>query len=287
MVGGLVQQEDVGVLQDESGQVDPGFFSPGQLVKQPLPHGRRDGQAAAHLILASVCLVAAPGLERGGQLVVAGQQGGIALSRPHPLGQGGHLLLHGPKGSERGIQHILHRVTRRVDRNLGDQAQPAVGRDDNLPLVRADRAGEDAQQRCLAAAVGAQQAHPLAGIHLKGEPVQYFFADLEFFHDAGYGYIYHCSGPRLLIFCSFVGKTAKRTQNFVLLLRQIYGRIRSSYCHRNEVFLWKQFAGKTAPSICWTKPACPQQSAGYGTRNTGRYPRPFGRWWSGARPPLA
>ena len=73
MVGGLVQKEDVGVLQNEPGQVDPGLLPAGQHIKGPLPHVLGNGQAVAHLILVGVRLVAAPGLKGGGQLVIAGQ----------------------------------------------------------------------------------------------------------------------------------------------------------------------------------------------------------------------
>jgi hypothetical protein len=45
---------------------------------------------------------------------------------------------------------------------------------------------QDAQKGGLAAAVWTQQAHPLAGVHLEGESVQYFFADLELLDQAGY-----------------------------------------------------------------------------------------------------
>ena len=73
VVGGLVQKEDVGVLQDEPGQIDPGFLPAGQLVEGPLPHFLGNGQAAAHLIFIGVSLIAAPGLKGGGQLVVSRQ----------------------------------------------------------------------------------------------------------------------------------------------------------------------------------------------------------------------
>ena len=107
------------------------------------------------------------------------------------------------EGLKGGVQHILHGVARRVDGDLGDQSQPPVGGNDHLPLVGVDHAGEDAQQGGLAAAVWAQQPHPLAGIHLEGKPVQYFFADLKLFYKAGYCDINHCLGPRLSSIVSY------------------------------------------------------------------------------------
>ena len=73
VVGGLIQQENVGVLQNEPSEVDPGLFPAGQHVKGPLPHVLGNGQAAAYLVLIGVHLVAAPDLKGGGQLVVPGQ----------------------------------------------------------------------------------------------------------------------------------------------------------------------------------------------------------------------
>ena len=49
-VGGLVQQQDMGVLQNEPGQVDPGLFPAGQRVKGPGAHLAPDPQAVADLV---------------------------------------------------------------------------------------------------------------------------------------------------------------------------------------------------------------------------------------------
>src|SRR5699024_1531574 len=43
----------------------------------------------------------------------------------------------------------------------------------------------------LAAPIGAQQSHPLAGVHLKGEAVQYFFPNLELLDQVGNGNVDH------------------------------------------------------------------------------------------------
>ena len=90
------------------------------------------------------------------------------------------------EGRKGGVQHVLHSVARRVDGNLGDQPHPLVGGHHNVPLVGVDLPGENAQKSGFAAPVGSQQAHPLPGVHLEGQPVQYFFADLELLHKAGY-----------------------------------------------------------------------------------------------------
>ena len=45
MVGRLIQQQNVRILQNQAAQVHPGLFSAGQLVEQLLPHGGTQGGA--------------------------------------------------------------------------------------------------------------------------------------------------------------------------------------------------------------------------------------------------
>ena len=194
MVGGLVQQEDVGVLQNEPGQVDPGLFPAGEGGEGLLPHGLGDVQAIADLIQFRGGVVAAPGLKGGGELAVLPQQVRAAVL-PHFGGQAGHLGLHGVEGSECGVQHVLHRVLRRVDRDLGDEAQGLPRGHHHLPLVMVQLTGEDLEHRGLAGAVLAQQTHPLPLVHLKREPVQYFLAYLELLDQVRDRYVYHCLTP--------------------------------------------------------------------------------------------
>ena len=170
VVGGLVQQEDVRVLQNEPGQVHPGLLPAGELVEELLPHALGDGQAVAHLVGLGVRLIAPGGLKGGGELVVPGQEGGVG-PLPHLLRQGGHLPLHLPQGLKGGGQHILHGVPRRVDGDLGDEAHALARRNDHIPLVIVHDPRENAEQGGLAAAVGAQQAHPLPSVHLEGKSV--------------------------------------------------------------------------------------------------------------------
>ena len=171
VVGGLVQQKDVRVLQNEATEVHPGLLPAGELVKGLLPHGLGDGQAVADLILVGVHLIAAPGLEGGGELVIAGEDGGVGLPVGHAPGQSGHLLLHLVQGLKGGVDHILHGVALGIDGDLGDEAQALARSDHHLALVVVHHARKDAQQGGLAAAVGAKQSHPFAGVHLKGKSV--------------------------------------------------------------------------------------------------------------------
>ena len=73
MVRRLVQQQDIGVLQNQAGQVDTGFLPAGELVKLLLPHGGGNGQAVGDLVFPGIRLVASARLKGRGQLVVAMQ----------------------------------------------------------------------------------------------------------------------------------------------------------------------------------------------------------------------
>ncbi len=55
---------------------------------------------------------------------------------------------------------------------------------DDLAPVVVQLPGEDVEQGGLARPVLAQKAHPLPGVHLEGEAVQYFVANLKLFPEA-------------------------------------------------------------------------------------------------------
>jgi len=117
VVGGLVQQEDVGILQNQAGQVDPGLLPAGEGGKKLPPHVLGNLQAIAHLIQLRLGIVAAPRLKSGGEGVVPPEQGGVCVGA-HLLGEAGHLGLHGVKPVKGRLKHILHGVGGRVNRDL-------------------------------------------------------------------------------------------------------------------------------------------------------------------------
>ena len=75
-------------------------------------------------------------------------------------------------------------MARRVDGDLRDEAQPLARGDGDLAPVVVQLPGEDFEQSGLARPVLAQKAHPLPGVHLEGEAVQYFVANLKLFPEA-------------------------------------------------------------------------------------------------------
>ena len=92
VVGGLVQQQDVRVLQDEAAQVHPGLFPAGEAVEQLGPLAVRNGQAVCDLVHRHVRVIAAEGLEPLAEGAVPLQNRRVALPGGHPGLQGPHLL---------------------------------------------------------------------------------------------------------------------------------------------------------------------------------------------------
>ena len=145
VVGGLIQQENVRILQDQAAQVHPGLFAAGQLVKQSPPHIAVDGQAVGHLVDGCVGVVAPQSLEPGGELPIAAQGMGVAVPLLHPAGQSVHLLLQGGGPLKGGAQNILHGVSCGIHRDLRNQAHPAARGDEHLAGVIIQVSGEDVE----------------------------------------------------------------------------------------------------------------------------------------------
>ncbi len=78
----------------------------------------------------------------------------------------------GCSGGERLDHHLLHRLPRREHRVLRHVADPRPLASDALAGVRLLAAGDDAQQRGLAGAVGADQAHVIAGGEGEAQPLE-------------------------------------------------------------------------------------------------------------------
>ena len=181
VVGRLVQQKNVRVLQNQPGQVHPGLFPAGQGVEGLGAHGGGDVQAVCHPVSLRLHFIAAQTAEIIAQTVVLPQQG-RGLVRLHHQRQFVHPVADGVETAVGVLQHVLGGPALRIDRDLGDQAHPFGRRDHDLTLVAGELTGENAEEGGLAAAVVAQYAHPFAGIDGEGQAVQYVFAKLKGFY---------------------------------------------------------------------------------------------------------
>ena len=138
VVGRLVQQQNVRVLQDQAAQIHPGLFAAGETVKQLLPHFPGNGQAVGDLIHRHVGVISAEDLEPLAESTVAPQDGGVGLPRRHTVRQLLHFLRQLLQAGKGGTQHILHRVSGGIHGDLGDQTHPAALSDGHLALVVVD-----------------------------------------------------------------------------------------------------------------------------------------------------
>ena len=203
MVGGLVQQQDVRVLQNQAAQVHPGLLAAGEAVEQLGAHLRRDGQAPCDFVHSHLGVVAAEHLEALRQGPVPPQQGGIRLPRRHAVLQDLHLFRQALQTPEGGAENVLHRVLRRIDGNLGNQTQPPALAYDRGALVAVQLSGEDFKQGGLAGAVAAQQTHPLPLVNLKGQAVQNVVAHLKGLDKGLNLYLNHSSYILIILFFVF------------------------------------------------------------------------------------
>ena len=195
VIGGLVQEENFCLLQQEPGQIHPGFLPAGEHIKFLLPHRLRNSQAVADLVRIHVHVIAASGCKAVAQPVI--------LVQDVFGGAGSHLplqLLHPPPHLHQLLEgrakHLLHRVPGGIAGDLRDEAQLLVGVDIDLPLVISNLPGENAKQRGLAAAVAAQNGHTLALLHLKGQAVQQIVSNFKGLYQILHGNISHNVSPK-------------------------------------------------------------------------------------------
>ena len=163
MVGGLVEQHDVGVHQQDAGERHAHLPAARQLADIALHHLLAEREAGEHLLRPALERVAVEFLESRLHLAVALDQR-LHLVEAAGIGQRGLDVLQLGR-------HLAHRAGAVHD--LGDDAAPghladvlaeiadghaAVGRD--LPLVGRLLAGDHPKQRGLAGAVGGRPARP-------------------------------------------------------------------------------------------------------------------------------
>ena len=186
----LVQQKDVRVLEYEPREVDARLFAAGELVELPRAHLGRDVQAVGHAVALPVHVVAAEAAEVVAQAVILVQQRAGRV-RGHERLQLTQAVRHGAQPGVRLAQHVLGRPPGGVDGYLRDKPYPAPLVYGDGALVGRVLAGQQPEQRGLAAAVGAQYADVLARVDLKAEVGEHVVADLEGFFQILDVYIYH------------------------------------------------------------------------------------------------
>ena len=170
MVGGFVQQQQVGARQHQTGQIDPGLFAAGQAHKGASLHIGVDLQTAGHAVIGHLQVIAAAVLEGGLQSAVAVQI--HLLSVGHKCLHAAHFLAHAFQPGEGLPQHFLYRGVGVIDGQLLQKTQTGGLVDGHHAAVVLGQTGNDLQQGGLAAAVGADDAGALSRLQVKGESLE-------------------------------------------------------------------------------------------------------------------
>ena len=173
-----LEQEDIGLLEQQTREVHARFLAAGEAVEVLLPLHGGDAEAVADLVGLHVRLIAAAGLKARGKRVVFGKQR-LVRPRGHLLLKLAHFALDICKLPERRAQHILDRIARRVMRNLGDEADLPARRKAHLAGVVVQLPGQNFEERRLARAVPAEQAHALPCLNVKADAVQQIRVGVE------------------------------------------------------------------------------------------------------------
>ena len=157
VVGGLVEQQQVGLLQQELAQCDATPLSTGEVVDECLR--RRAAQGVHRLVELGVDVPRADGVEVVLQLAGLGAQGvvvGVGLGH---LGVGGLQARHlGLDLGHRLLDVLEHRGALRERRLLLEHADARVGVAHEVAVVGVVEPGHQLQQRRLAHAVGTDDA---------------------------------------------------------------------------------------------------------------------------------
>ncbi|SCK26773.1 hypothetical protein YWIDRAFT_05567 [Streptomyces sp. SceaMP-e96] len=170
VVGGLVEEHDLGCRGDQTGDPQPGLLASGEAAEPPVVAQPRQAQGVQCPVDAGIGFVSAAQLEDGEQIAVLLQTGGsgpveLALQRPEPA-------LHLPEVRQSGVDRVLDGAVRRQVRGLTEVADAAVGPEDHLAFVGPLGACEDAQQRRLPGAVLPHDPDALAGAYRQGDAVE-------------------------------------------------------------------------------------------------------------------
>ena len=140
VVGGLIQQQNVRLFQQQPGEVHPGLFPAGEAGKFLASLFGRNAKTVADLVHLHIHVVAAAGLEPVGQGIVFPELSVGSTDRHLPF-QNLHPAAQAQKLRKGRAEHILHGKPLRKLRNLRNEAQLLVWVYINLPGIIVHLAG--------------------------------------------------------------------------------------------------------------------------------------------------
>ena len=158
VVGGFVEQQQVGAAQQRVAQVEPHAPAAGEVRHRPLQVGRREAEPVQHRRSA-----------RPGGIAVDGLQASVCLGEAVAVvgvAGGGDRPLDVPQ-FDVAVEHELDRGLRQRGRFLADGRDVPVARHHALAGFRVQFTAQQREQARLAAAVRADHAHAPAGVQLQ------------------------------------------------------------------------------------------------------------------------
>ena len=172
VVGRLIEQQHIGLLQNDTREVDARFFAAREQAELLRTHFLRNFQTVAHAVDLVVAVVAAEAFEPGFQLRVAFEQGGIIRLAGHFVGQLVHCCRDFVRLLECQTEDVLDRAFRRKIRHLVDDARRAALTEADVAAVIRQAPGQNVEQRGLAGAVRAENGNLFARLYVKGNILQ-------------------------------------------------------------------------------------------------------------------
>ena len=172
VVGRLVEQQHVGLLENDAREVDARFFAAGEQTELLRAHLLRNFQTVAHAVDLVIAVIAAEDFQPRFQLRVALEQRGIVRLARHFVGQLVHCCRDLVGFLEREPEDVLHRAFGREIRHLVDDARRAALSEADVAAVIRQTSGQDVEERGFSGAVRAQNGDLLARLYVKGNILQ-------------------------------------------------------------------------------------------------------------------
>ena len=139
----LVEQQHVGLLEDDAGKVDTRFFAAGEQVKLLRTHFLRDFKTVAHAVNLVISVVAAEDFEPRFQLCVTLEQRCVIRLARHFIGQRVHCCRNFVGLLKRQTENILHGRFRRKIRHLINDTCGSSLSERNVSAVIRQSAGQN------------------------------------------------------------------------------------------------------------------------------------------------
>ena len=153
VVGRLIEQQHIGLLKNDAGEVNARFFAAGEQVKLLRTHFLRDFKTVAYAVDLVIAVVAAEDFQPRFQLRVALEQRCVIRLARHFVGQRVHCCRNFVGLLERQTKNVLHGRFRRKIRHLVNDTGGSSLSERNVSAVIRQPTGQNIKQSGLSSAV--------------------------------------------------------------------------------------------------------------------------------------